>query len=175
MGAQVHCPACRRYGPFIHGNNYQQEEAAAIRAWNEALTAAPPLQPSAPTSDAQLRELRLGLGQIAAEVASDPTKVKCCRVIDGILASLRAPLPAAPAGWREAMQRALDALVAMHMEAWARNCGLKCCDDSIVELRALLDLAADDAERALRASCDLPPVSMPSAASTQQDAPKGDA
>lgn len=39
------------------------------------------------------------------------------------------------------LERALDALVAMQMEARARNCGLKCCDDSIDEIRAALAAA----------------------------------
>jgi hypothetical protein len=46
---------------------------------------------------------------------------------------------AAPEGWRDMAGRALDALVAMQMEARARKCGLKCCDDSIDELRAALN------------------------------------
>lgn len=40
MGAQVSCPRCGRRGPFVSGNNYQKEEAAAIRAWNEDVAAA---------------------------------------------------------------------------------------------------------------------------------------
>lgn len=39
---------------------------------------------------------------------------------------------------REIMERALVALEAMQMEARARSCGLKICDDSIEELRSAL-------------------------------------
>lgn len=45
---------------------------------------------------------------------------------------------------REAATMALDALIAMQMEATARGCGLRVCDDSIEALRAAL--ALPDAE-----------------------------
>jgi len=39
---------------------------------------------------------------------------------------------------RETLQRALEALQLMQMEARARNCGLKICDDAIDEIRVAL-------------------------------------
>jgi len=45
------------------------------------------------------------------------------------------------AACREDAEKALKALEAMQMEARARNCGLKICDDAIDEIREALDAA----------------------------------
>lgn len=36
FGAMVYCKACGLRGPWVPGTNYQTEERAAIRAWNDS-------------------------------------------------------------------------------------------------------------------------------------------
>lgn len=58
---------------------------------------------------------------------------------DEFLAGHTVPLYAHPPDADKLLQQALEAQVAMQMEAKARNCGLKICDDSIDAIRTYLE------------------------------------
>ena len=77
--------------------------------------------------------------QADSEYVSQQNKSDATRAKFNELLELTVTNAAHPPEVDKLLQQALEAQVAMQMEAKARNCGLKICDDSIDAIRTYLE------------------------------------